>query len=413
MSSRSKIAFIIPTNGIAGGVFVAYLHAEYLQSVGHDVTIIFEKFRQNVGFSNFKEFSVKTISIEDASTLQFDLVMATWWETVFSLHRIKSEKYAYFVQSDERRFYRCTEIWPTWVTLTYALPGIEFITEANWIKTFLHDEFGKLAHYAPNGVDTAKFNPAGPALAPKTSKIRVLVEGPAEVPFKRVEDAFSIVNALKKELDIEVWYVCSSGTPKSSWNFDKIFYSVPFSEMPKIYRSCHLLVKVSAVEGFFGPPLEMMASGGTCLVSNVTGYDEYIEDEVNSLVISIGDVKSGIEKLRRLVLDHSLREKLTKNAANTARNLDWELQHPKFVASVEQILSSPPVSQFERAAMLRLLKSYSNLKTHYTAESRISTSTTIRIVIKIMNFIEKYIPSLAALVSATYRVVKKFIQRPN
>jgi hypothetical protein len=37
-----KIAFLLPFNGISGGLFVAYRHAHYLASRGHDVTIVFQ-----------------------------------------------------------------------------------------------------------------------------------------------------------------------------------------------------------------------------------------------------------------------------------------------------------------------------------------------------------------------------------
>ena len=49
--------------------------------------------------------------------------------------------------------------------------------------------------------------------------------------------------------------------------------------MYEIYNQCDVLLKMSKVEGVFGPPLEMMACGGTCVVGNVSGYDEYCVHE--------------------------------------------------------------------------------------------------------------------------------------
>ena len=51
-----------------------------------------------------------------------------------------------------------------------------------------------------------------------------------------------------------------------------------------IYRSCDVIVKLSYVEGMFGPPLEMFHCGGTSIVYDVTGHDEYIVHGKNGLV---------------------------------------------------------------------------------------------------------------------------------
>ena len=62
--------------------------------------------------------------------------------------------------------------------------------------------------------------------------------------------------------------------------------------------SCDVLIKMSRVEGFFMPPLEMMACGGTVLTGKVTGYNEYVVDGYNGLVVEQGDVESAKKKLR-------------------------------------------------------------------------------------------------------------------
>jgi len=125
-------------------------------------------------------------------------------------------------------------------------------------------------------------------------------------------------------LDCEVWCISSAGTPKPGWRCDQFFSKVPMEQMKYIYSSCDILLKMSRVEGFFGPPMEMMACGGTCVVGNVTGYDEYIVDGYNALVVNLGDVQGAHDALKRLIEDPELRNTLAKNGIKTAQEWGWD-----------------------------------------------------------------------------------------
>lgn len=335
-----KICFLLPINGISGGIFVTYTHALALQAVGHDVSVAFEVFNGKDDIKYFKnDAKLKTKSLEEACREEFDVVICTWWETYFSAMSIPAKKYMYFCQSDERKFYDEDDFLNrSFVALTYMGPNVGIITEAKWIKNFLENEFGAKVEYAPNGVDLKLFNPQILPLEKKPEgKFRILIEGPGSIGFKRVDDAFKIVNHFQ---DVEVWYVASDGFSRPDWKFDRMFTGVPYSKMGEIYRSCDILIKVSAVEGFFGPPLEMMACGGCCLVSNVTGYDEYIVDNKNALVIPVGDIQSGRKSLERLLNDSKLRQSLIKQGLETANGLSWDIQTPKFAAAINSLFMS-------------------------------------------------------------------------
>jgi glycosyltransferase involved in cell wall biosynthesis len=338
MSSAAslKIAFILPENSLAGGVFVTYLQAQALKRRGYDVTIVFVKYNASAGFSHFADLDLKFLELSKIPPdSRFDIAIATWWETFFSLPKVHADKHFYFVQSDERRFYpESDRLNRNWVGLTYSFKQIGVITEAKWIQNFLQTEFGLDVAYAPNGVDNAQFSPMVAPLVPKAGKLRVLIEGSGGLEYKRIDDAFKIAEGVG---DIEIWYVCPDSQVKPEWKYDRLFKAVPFKEMAAIYKSCDILIKVSSVEGFFGPPLEMMATGGACIVSNVTGHDEYIRDGENALLINTGDVPAGRAALRKLVSDPTLREKLSKNGLLTAQKLDWNIQHPKFEAAILQL----------------------------------------------------------------------------
>lgn len=70
--------------------------------------------------------------------------------------------------------------------------------------------------------------------------------------------------------------------------------------------------------------MEMMACGGTCVVSEVTGYDEYIVHGYNALVVPMGDIAAAKSAVQQLILDTGLREQLTENGRRTAGAWRWE-----------------------------------------------------------------------------------------
>jgi glycosyltransferase involved in cell wall biosynthesis len=84
-----------------------------------------------------------------------------------------------------------------------------------------------------------------------------------------------------------------------------------------------VLLKMSRVEGFFGPPLEMMACGGTAVVAKVTGYDEYIVDGQNALVVEPGDIAGARFAIHQLIEAPGMRQRLVKEGLITAARWRW------------------------------------------------------------------------------------------
>jgi len=206
------------------------------------------------------------------------------------------------------------------VKKTYSLPFI-FITEAKWIQKWLKEKFNQESNYVPNALNTAIIHKVETVEPRKTNKIRILLEGGIDIEYKGMEDAFSAV----QDLDCEIWCVSNSGKPKDKWKCDKFFENVPFNRMKEIYSSCDILLKMSRIEGFFGPPLEMMVCGGCCVVAKVTGYDEYIIDGFNALVVEERDIEGAKKAVQRLMADPELRQKIILNGLETAKMWsDWE-----------------------------------------------------------------------------------------
>lgn len=322
------IAYLIPGTGISGGIAVILEHANRLLEAGCDVLLISQDNRDSIPWWSGNR--VPVIPFDTAARHLFeriDTVVATGWSTVAMVDHFPASRKLYFVQSDERRFDECPEF-KKHVHATYLRRDLEYVTMAGWICRWLRQEFGHACGYIGNGIDPAKYATVEP-LEPRGEKVRILLEGPTVIPFKGMDDAAAAVWGCN---DCEVWIVSAAGGPKPGWRCDRFFEAVPHEQMAAIYASCDILLKMSRVESFSYPPLEMMAAGGSVVVRDVTGLDEYAVDESNCLIVS--DVASARAAVRRLVEDEALRRALGDAGRATASRMTWDRSLPALLVIV-------------------------------------------------------------------------------
>lgn len=310
-----KIAYFIPSIGISGGIAVVCQHVNRLLNKGHQVYLVTP---MQFGYLDwFPGQQVPIINIHDYPA-DMDILVATGWTTAFDIVNLQAKKKFYFVQSDETRFFPEGSLQQQLAAMSYLM-DFHYLTEARWIQDWLLTHFGHKADLIPNGLDENLFHPAKP-IARKEKKTRVLLEGSIALPYKGMEEAFNAV----ADLDVEVWCVSSNGKPKPEWRCDRFFDHVPMTEMKHIYSSCDILLKLSRVEGFFGPPMEMMACEGAVVVGKVTGYDEYIVDGYNALVVDPQDIPAARAAVTQLMNDSQLKNQLILNGKQTAASWRWD-----------------------------------------------------------------------------------------
>lgn len=310
-----RIAYLIPNCGVSGGIAVICQHANRLYERGHDVFLV--SVSEGEGIDWFPNLRVPVSDLKNFPP-SLDILVATAWSTAFRVAVLPAKHKFYFVQSDETRFFPESSAWEHLTRLSYSI-GFNYLTEAKWICQWLYDGYGHKAELVPNGLDNNIFFPSAP-LEAKGTKPRILLEGAIGLPYKGMAEAFEAV----KDLDVEVWCVSSYGRPRKGWKCHKFFERVPIMEMRKIYASCDILLKLSRVEGFFGPPMEMMACGGAVVVGKVTGYDEYIENEYNALVVDPRRPLEAANAIKRIIDDSALKDRLICNGIATAKRWRWE-----------------------------------------------------------------------------------------
>ncbi len=309
-----KIVYLLPCCTISGGVAVVMQHANRLKARGHDVVLVNQQNDTDTRW--FPHQSVPVVTLDNYPE-DVDILVATGWSTSFQVARLAARRKFYFVQSDETRFHPSETVWRHITALSYCFDFL-YLTEARWIQQWLADNFRQHAELVPNGLDATLFHPCKP-LVPKGNKTRILLEGAIGLPYKGMAEAFSAVHPL----DVEVWCVSSYGRPLPEWKCHRFFEQVPMDKMREIYSSCDILLKLSRVEGFFGPPMEMMACGGVPVVGRVTGYDEYIIDGVNALVVDPRDISAATAAVRHLIEDRDLYVQLQAEGQKTVAQWGW------------------------------------------------------------------------------------------
>jgi len=362
-----KIAFAIDFFAITGGIIVILEHAARLKNFGHDVYVLTKREipRQRMFWVN-EAIDLNWSTYKKATTIPFDIAIATCWTSCYNLHRISARKYAYFNQAIESKFYsEKKRIEKNKADSTYLL-GLNTITEATWIKNYLKQNFGINASLVLNGIRKERFTTEGKACCPRENgKLRVLVEGSIKAPHKNVKRTLRIC---RQSLADEVWLLTSTNIYRKRFHgADRVFSNISQAKVPEIYRSCDVLVKLSYVEGMFGPPLEMFHCGGTAIVYNVTGYDEYIVHDENALVAQMGDEAAVLSYINSLKTNRALLSRLKKEAVATAAKWhDWEESSQQFEKALMKADQSPSPTPQQLKMKTEIIEEW-----HKIAEARI------------------------------------------
>lgn len=357
-----NIVFLVASAALSGGNYVIFQHALYAQQQGHSVTIatLFDEAHyDNVWHPAVPQ--LRLVHIGRIADETFDIAFATFWLTAVELHRIRARQYAYFVQSIESRFF--PESQPGMRNMIdavygWSLPGF---TEATWIQQHLAERYGSRYPLVLNGVRKDLYTPHGPQLAPRRpGQLRILVEG----AFGSIKNTTRGLSTTRRARAGETWLLTTTDVP---WypGVQRVFCNLPVEQVPAIYRSCDVIVKLSLVEGMFGPPLEMFHCGGTAVVYDVSGHDEYIAHDRNSLVVRMHDEAGVIEALQRLRDDPALLARLKEGALATAADWpDWNRSSAAFVACLDSIYEG------KRVTHERLVELTRQLRADFPAETR-------------------------------------------
>jgi glycosyltransferase involved in cell wall biosynthesis len=362
-----KVGFVVPDTHLSGGIGTVAEHARRLKfRHGFDVSLVLD--RDMPGQWTYEQLEgVPLLPLHEAQEQEFDVVVATWWETTYALFTLESARYAYFVQSLEDRFFPKEHL-PQQIGAgqTYGLP-VSFITEARWIQRTLHELRPDASCYlVRNGIDKTNFAIPDEVDVRLDGPLRIVVEGRPSVWFKGVPEALE--SAARMESPHHVTVVAADRTGISG-AYDRVLGPLTHRELAEVYAETDVLLKLSRVEGMFGPPLEAFHRGATCVVTPVTGHEEYVRHGWNGLVVDWDDTRGAARMLDLLARDRRLLHFLRTNAVATARGWpSWD-QSTQFMALALETIRERP-AEGTRAAGHRLASDFRTSLETYALERR-------------------------------------------
>ena len=321
---RSKLAksiyFVVPSTNISGGVMVIEKHAEILRKHGYDVTLLNAEANEEPVGDGLNVVS----AIRHDFLATADIMVATMWLTLDYVLRSRNVKHKkYLVQNYEPGFYPLGDHHRLAASATYSqVPNVEYITISRWVQDWLKEDYNVSAKYAPNGIDSDRYVCKKRNFS-RHKKIRILIEGSSSHAYKNVDESFRIANSLDPKR-YEIIYLSYDDKSKSWYRIDKAYFKVPYQSVHKIYEQADILLKSSRLESFSYPPLEMMATGGFCVVAPNGGNREFLRDGYNCLFYELGNPTSALVAIERIASDKSLRERLTKGAIETVKSRHWQ-----------------------------------------------------------------------------------------
>lgn len=367
-----KVAFVINDLQLSGGMGVVVAHARELRlRHGMDVSFVFARDQEEPHWRYDALAEVPVLSLHDAREHAFDVAISTWWETTYALFRLRAERYVSFVQSLEDRFYRPGEIERIGAAIALDLPFSAFVTEARWIRETLAELRPDVpCQLVRNGIDKAVFVAPGELEPRMDGPLRVLVEGYAGVWFKNLNESLAAAAEMREPRHVTV--VAPDRTGLHERMADRVLGPVSQREMAALYAESDVVLKLSSVEGMYGPPLEGFHMGATCVTTEVTGHEEYVEHGVNALVCDWDDRRGTARLLDLLASDRRLLHELRSNALMTARAWpSWPQAGQFMAATLRRVQQRPaPAASAGTARLLADLRRGIEEQRAYHAERR-------------------------------------------
>jgi glycosyltransferase involved in cell wall biosynthesis len=338
--SPLKVCFLLPGVTISGGIASVLTLARDL-TARHGMEVTLALTRDDIPVWDERRLrGLEVIPFAEARRRGFDFAVASWWPTARRLDQMQAERHAYYVQSLEDRFYPGEDERRDMARATYSLP-VSFITGARWMRDFLSELRPEAdCFYVRWGIDKEVFAPLLSVEPRLDGRLRVLVEGRHGSWLKAIPASLEAVRRMRRPA--HVTYVTRDRVELEPAP-DEVVGPLYAEQMAERYAAADVVLKLSRVEGMFEPPLEGFHKGATCVVTPVTGHEEFVVHGSNGLVVDWDDPRGTTRALELLDRDRTLLHELRLNALETARRWpSWEQVGDEFAEALREIRRRPP-----------------------------------------------------------------------
>lgn len=248
-----------------------------------------------------------------------DYVIATYFLTVFPVvfKKCKGKK-IYFVQGMETKIFNRSLfvlIKKIFAAITYKFKYDYIVTVSKWLSLELlkFNKNQKITVINPNVNEFFFTKEIGEN---NSEKKRIVTIG-SNLKFKGTEDFLRACEMLTDN-NIEVVIISQEEIKIDSKIEYKVLKPKNDKELKDIYKSAHILVSCSYLEGFGLPPLEAMLCNTPSVMYNSKGNLEYANNSVNCYMVEAGDIKGLTSKIELLLDDKSRYNSMILEGTKTA-----------------------------------------------------------------------------------------------
>ena len=293
-----KICFILPDLSPSGGMAVASAH---VRGLGRDHRV---------------EAELVTVdALADVRDRDYDVAIATWWETVGALWGLRARRRALLLQSFEQRFYGVDAPFERLGAEAVLSLPLDFIAVAPWLRdTLVELRPEARCHVVTPGIDKEVFSFEREVR--RDEPLRVLVEGQPSLPFKGVQHALAAVRAMREP--VYVTLVALDPGEAGDLGADRVVGGLDARGMAELYRDSDVLLKLSRVEGLGLAPIEGFHGGLPCVITPYTGHEEYAVHLENSLIVEFDEPEVATAELDELARNRDLLARLSAGARRRA-----------------------------------------------------------------------------------------------
>lgn len=325
VKDKLDIVYVMTWTELCGGSKIILEHSNYLVQRGHRVTIIshFPKPNWFDMDNRIKFIQVPWEEILCEVIHPCDVIVATYWREIYECIEQRKAPVIYFEQGDSHLFdlESLDERKLNYIKKEFEV--VPFIyTVSSYAAEKIKELYNRDSIIIPNAVNDENFY-VGDVNKNKDNKeeISIAMIGSEKSEFKRIKIILNAIEELRKEgYLINVNWITPDKPEKSK---EKCLVNPPQKEIGNALRKSDIYICASKYESFGLPILEAMKCGLAIITTDTGGNRDFVKDNENALIITgtVDDIKN---KIKILINDIKLREKLSKNSQITSESYTWK-----------------------------------------------------------------------------------------
>lgn len=287
---------------------------------------------------NLSDYLGEVVPLSDLNRDEFDIVIATWWKTVYEAKKFKGYK-MYFVQDYEPLFYEAGDRYLL-AKKTYSL-GFHMVSLGKWNADMIKsncDFIGKIDYIPfPYEKKEYKFEPRDFSYLKDAKEINIAVYVKEED--KRLPVVIPLIlDNLKKEfnkngINLNIYYF--GNDIKISVSNGNELGKLSKNKLAELYNSCDFgmvasLTNVSLI------PYEMIASGLPLIEFLDGSFNTYFEP--GSSIICDLSYKHLFSDMKEYISSPDKITNMTNKAYDQIKNLSWEKSTDRFIEIVNRAI---------------------------------------------------------------------------